>query len=196
MTLALGMDDYPDPSVELLVSRLKTALHDEEPTSVERVKVLEAELVEARKEIQRILSHSHQVQESLEQVFQDDQAKRLLIEEMEHGISELRSQQHEAELRQMKALEDERAKVVDQLSQDHAIAIDQLAQDHATAIDQLSQDYATLKMQLAEKSLELDVALEQLEHYFLQSRQKTMMLEKYEKLQEKSVALLRSSCVG
>ena len=179
------MDDYPDPSVELLVSRLKTALHDEEPTSVERVKVLEAELVEARKEIQRILSHSHQVQESLEQVFQDDQAKRLLIEEMEHGMSELRSQQHEAELWQMKALEDERAKVVDQLSQDHAIAI-----------DQLSQDYAALKMQLAEKSLELDVALEQLEHYFLQSRQKTMMLEKYEKLQEKSVALLRSSCIG
>ena len=177
------MDDHPDASVELLVNRLKTALDEEESSYAERVKVLETELTEARQEIQRILNHSHQVQESLEQLFQDDQAKRRQIEEMQHQLSELRRQQQEDALQQEKVLKE-----------DHAAAIEQLSQDHAAVVEQLSQDEATVKLQFSEKCSEHDLALEQLEYYFLQSRQKSIMLEKYEKLHEKSVALIQSSC--
>ena len=183
MTLALDMDDHPDASVELLVNRLKTALDEEESSYAERVKVLETELTEARQEIQRILNHSHQVQESLEQLFQDDQAKRRQIEEMQHQLSELRRQQQEDALQQENVLKE-----------DHAAAIEQLSQDHAAVVEQLSQDEATVKLQFSEKCSEHDLALEQLEYYFLQSRQKSIMLEKYEKLHEKSVALIQSSC--
>ena len=183
MTLALDMDDHPDASVELLVNRLKTALDEEESSYAERVKVLDTELTEARQEIQRILNHSHQVQESLEQLFQDDQAKRRQIEEMQHQLSELRRQQQEDALQQEKVLKE-----------DHAAAIEQLSQDHAAVVEQLSQDQATVKLQFSEKCSEHDLALEQLEYYFLQSRQKSIMLEKYEKLHEKSVALIQSSC--
>ena len=188
------MDDHPDASVELLVNRLKTALDEEESSYAERVKVLDTELTEARQEIQRILNHSHQVQESLEQLFQDDQAKRRQIEEMQHQLSELRRQQQEDALQQEKVLKEDHAAAIEQLSQDHAAAIEQLSQDHAAAIEQLLQDNATLKLQFSEKCSEHDLALEQLEYYFLQSRQKSIMLEKYEKLHEKSVSLLQSSC--
>ena len=194
MTLALDMDDHPDASVELLVNRLKTALDEEESSYAERVKVLETELTEARQEIQRILNHSHQVQESLEQLFQDDQAKRRQIEEMQHQLSELRRQQQEDALQQEKVLKEDHAAAIEQLSQDHAAAIEQLSQDHAAVVEQLSQDQATVKLQFSEKCSEHDLALEQLEYYFLQSRQKSIMLEKYEKLHEKSVALIQSSC--
>ena len=175
------MDDHPDASVELLVNRLKTALDEEESSYAERVKVLDTELTEARQEIQRILNHSHQVQESLEQLFQDDQAKRRQIEEMQHQLSELRRQQQEDALQQEKVLKE-----------DHAAAIEQLSQDHAAVVEQLSKDQATVKLQFSEKCSEHDLALEQLEYYFLQSRQKSIMLEKYEKLHEKSVALIQS----
>jgi len=194
LTLALDMDDHPDASVELLVNRLKTALDEEESSYAERVKVLETELTEARQEIQRILNHSHQVQESLEQLFQDDQAKRRQIEEMQHQLSELRRQQQEDALQQEKVLKEDHAAAIEQLSQDHAAAIEQLSQDHAAVVEQLSQDEATVKLQFSEKCSEHDLALEQLEYYFLQSRQKSIMLEKYEKLHEKSVALIQSSC--
>ena len=177
------MDDHPDASVELLVNRLKTALDEEESSYAERVKVLDTELTEARQEIQRILNHSHQLQESLEQLFQDDQAKRRQIEELQHQLSELRRQQQEDALQQEKVLKE-----------DHAAAIEQLSQDHAAVVEQLSQDEATVKLQFSEKCSEHDLALEQLEYYFLQSRQKSIMLEKYEKLHEKSVALIQSSC--
>ena len=209
------MDDHPDASVELLVNRLKTALDEEESSYAERVKVLDTELTEARQEIQRILNHSHQVQESLEQLFQDDQAKRRQIEEMQHQLSELRRQQQEDALQQEKVLKEDHAAAIEQLSQDHAAAIEQLSQDHAAVVEQLSQDHAavveqlsqdhaavveqlsqdeaTVKLQFSEKCSEHDLALEQLEYYFLQSRQKSIMLEKYEKLHEKSVALIQSS---
>ena len=188
------MDDHPDASVELLVNRLKTALDEEESSYAERVKVLDTELTEARQEIQRILNHSHQVQESLEQLFQDDQAKRRQIEEMQHQLSELRRQQQEDALQQEKVLKEDHAAAIEQLSQDHAAAIEQLSQDHAAVVEQLSQDHATVKLQFSEKCSEHDLALEQLEYYFLQSRQKSIMLEKYEKLHDKSVALIQSSC--
>ena len=188
------MDDHPDASVELLVNRLKTALDEEESSDAERVKVLDTELTGARQEIQRILNHSHQVQESLEQLFQDDQAKRRQIEEMQHQLSELRRQQQEDALQQEKVLKEDHAAAIEQLSQDHAAAIEQLSQDHAAVVEQLSQDEATVKLQFSEKCSEHDLALEQLEYYFLQSRQKSIMLEKYEKLHEKSVALIQSSC--
>ena len=199
------MDDHPDASVELLVNRLKTALDEEESSYAERVKVLDTELTEARQEIQRILNHSHQVQESLEQLFQDDQAKRRQIEEMQHQLSELRRQQQEDALQQEKVLKEDHAAAIEQLSQDHAAAIEQLSQDHAAVVEQLSQDHAavveqlsqdeaTVKLQFSEKCSEHDLALEQLEYYFLQSCQKSIMLEKYEKLHEKSVHLIQSSC--
>ena len=188
------MDGHPDASVELLVNRLKTALDEEESSYAERVKVLDTELTEARQEIQRILNHSHQVQESLEQLFQDDQAKRRQIEEMQHQLSELRRQQQEDALQQEKVLKEDHAAAIEQLSQDHAAAIEQLSQDHAAVVEQLSQDQVTVKLQFSEKCSEHDLALEQLEYYFLQSRQKSIMLEKYEKLHEKSVALIQSCC--
>ena len=187
------MHDYPDASVELLVNRLKTALDEEESSYAERVKVLDTELTEARQEIQRILNHSHQVQESLEQLFQDDQAKRRQIEEMQHQLTELRRQQQEDALQQEKVLKEDHAAAIEQLSQDHAAVVEQLSQDHAAVVEQLSQDEATVKQQFSEKCSEHDLALEQLEYYFLQSRQKSIMLEKYEKLHEKSVALIQSS---
>ena len=76
----------PDSSVKLLIDRLKT-LSENDAANAERVKALEEELVsvrvETREEIDRLLLHTHQVQESLEQVFQNDQAKQKQIKELE-----------------------------------------------------------------------------------------------------------------
>jgi len=151
------MHDYPDPSVELLVNRLKTALDEQES-----VKDLESELAEARNEIQRILKHSHQVQESLEQVFHDDQAKRCQIEEIYQQISKLLSDQHEAE-----------------------------AQD----VEALDLEFVTPRQHLSEKSVELEVIMRELERFFDKSRQLRLIVDKYEILFAKCVALIQACSI-
>ena len=173
------MRNYPDASVESLVNRLKTALDEGES-----VKFLESELADARNEIQRLLKHSHQVQESLEEVFHDDQAKRREIEKMQNELSELRNQHQDDALQRVKAFEENHTKVIEQLSN-----------EHAKTIEQLSKEHSTIKLQLSEKSAELNLALEQLEHYFLQSRQKSIIIEKYEELHEKSMTMIQSKCI-
>ena len=157
------MHDYPDASTELLVDRLKTALCEEDRSCDDRVKALEAELAEARAEIQRILNHSHQVQESLEQAFHDDQDKRRQIEEISQQLSKLQSEQHEAGPQRVEALE---------------------------------LELVTTRQHLSEKSVELEVVLGELERYFVQSRQLRTMVNNYEKLYAKSVALLQSCRIG
>ena len=184
------MRNYPDASVESLVNRLKTALDEGES-----VKFLESELADARNEIQRLLKHSHQVQESLEEVFHDDQAKRREIEKMQNELSELRNQHQDDVLQRVKAFEENHTKVIEQLSNEHAKTIEQLLNEHAKTIEQLSKEHSTIKLQLSEKSAELNLALEQLEHYFLQSRQKSIIIEKYEELHEKSMTMIQSKCI-
>ena len=156
------MHDYPDASAELLVDRLKTVLCEEDRPCDERVKALEADLAEARAEIQRILNHSHQVQESLEQAFHDDQDKRRQIEEISQQLSNLQSEQHEAGPR----------------------------------VEALELELVTTRQHLSEKSVELEVVLGELERYFVQSRQLRIMVNNYEKLYAKSVALLQSCRIG
>ena len=75
-TLALDLHKHPDSSVASLVDRLKEALADDNSS-------LEGDLAEARAELERVVRHSHQVQESLEQLLQLDQAKQRQIEELQ-----------------------------------------------------------------------------------------------------------------
>ena len=159
MILALVMDSYPDASIGLLIDRLKTALVEDESSSDERVALLEAELTEAREEVSRILKHSHQVQESLEQSFHDEQDKRRLIDEMSEQLAELRRQLDEAGSQQQQVLA-------------------------------LEQELAFVKQSLSDKSSQLETVLEELEHYFIQSRKQLIMLKKYEDIQRKSTAII------
>ena len=159
MILALVMDSYPDASIGSLIDRLRTALVEDESTLDERVALLEAELTEAREEVARILKHSHQVQESLEQSFHDEQDKRRQIDEMSEKLAELSRQLDEAGSQQEQVLA-------------------------------LEQELAFVKQSLSEKSSQLETVLEELEHYFIQSRQQLIMLKKYEDIQGKSTAII------
>ena len=157
------MQDYQGASADFLVNRLKSALFEKDGACDERVRLLEAELAEARAEIQRILNHSHQVQDCLEQAFHDDQDKRRQIDEISQQLSELQSEQYEAGPHRVEALE---------------------------------LELFTIRQHLSEKSVELEVVLGELERYFIQNRQLRIMVDKYEKLQDRSVALLQSCCNG
>ena len=153
------MDSYPDASIGLLIDRLKTALVEDESTSDERVALLEAELTETREEVSRILKHSHQVQESLEQSFHDEQDKRRQIDEMSERLAEL-------------------SRKLDEVGSQ---------QEHVLSLE---QELALVKQSLSEKSSQLETVLEELEHYFIQSRQQLIMLKKYEDIQIKSTAII------
>ena len=159
MILALVMDSYPDASIGLLIDRLKVALVEDESTSDDRVALLEAELTEAREEVARILKHSHQVQESLEQSFHDEQDKRRQIDEMSDQLAELTRQLDEAGSQQEQVLA-------------------------------LEKELALVKQSLSDKSSQLETVLEELEHYFIQSRHQLIMLKKYEVIQSKSAAII------
>ena len=154
--LALDLRKHQDVPVASLIDRLEEALAEGNPS-------LEGDLVEARAELERVVRHSHQVQEGLEQLFQADQAKRRQIEEMSHQLSELQRELNEAGPQRVEALE---------------------------------QELVTVKKYLSEKSAELESVLSELERYFLQSRQQMIMINKYEKLQDKSVAILQSNLIG
>ena len=79
-TLALDLHKHPDSSVASLIDRLKVALADDNSS-------LEADLAEARAQLERVVRHSHQVQESLEQLLQLDQAKQRQIEELQQELN-------------------------------------------------------------------------------------------------------------
>ena len=170
-----------DPSVGLLINRLTSALSDDD-----RVNALERELVEAREEVDRILLHARQMQESLEQLLHDDQAKQSQLDELEHQVALLQRRESEAVAEQAQLLEQELAKAVAEQTQ-------LLEQELAKAKQQCQEK--TLKLEKAnqkcqEKDVKLVEALEELEHYFLQGRQQSMMLLEYEKLQARASGLL------
>ena len=152
----MDLRKHQDVPVASLIDRLKEALSEGHPS-------LEGDLVEARTELERVVRHSHQVQEGLEQLFQADQAKRRQIEEMSQQLSELQREQNEAGPQRVEALE---------------------------------QELVSVKKYLSEKSAELETVLSELERYFVQSRQQLIMINKYEKLQEKTAAILQSNIFG
>ena len=79
-TLALDLHKHPDASVASLIDRLKVALSDGNSS-------LEADLAEARAELERVVRHSHQVQESMEQLLQADQDKQRQIDELQQELN-------------------------------------------------------------------------------------------------------------
>ena len=62
--------------------------------------------------------------------------------------------------------------------------------DHDKDISKLQKLASDQKQELLYKDSELKTIIEDLEHYFIQSRQQSIMLEKYEKLQEQMSKLL------
>ena len=76
----MDLHKHPDASVASLIDRLKVALSDSNSS-------LEADLAEARAELERAVRHSHQVQESMEQLLQADQDKQRQIEELQQELN-------------------------------------------------------------------------------------------------------------
>ena len=54
----------------------------------------------------------------------------------------------------------------------------------------LEQELAFVKQSLSDKSSQLETVLEELEHYFIQSRKQLIMLKKYEDIQRRSTAII------
>ena len=75
----MDLHKHPDASVASLIDRLKVALSDGNSS-------LEADLAEARAELERVVRHSHQVQESMEQLLQADQDKQRQIDELQQEL--------------------------------------------------------------------------------------------------------------
>ena len=78
-TLALDLHKHPDASVASLIDRLKVFSDGNSS--------LEADLAEARAELERVVRHSHQVQESMEQLLQADQDKQRQIDELQQELN-------------------------------------------------------------------------------------------------------------
>ena len=198
--IALNLPSNLDPSVDLLINRLRLALSDDDHSGDDRVMALERELAEAREEVDRVLLHARQMQESLEQLLHDDQAKQSQLEELEQQVALLQRKQSESFARHTQLLEEELVKVKQQL-QEKTVNLERSKQqcqenweqELAKANQQLQEQTVNLeeaKQQCQENTVKLEEALEELEHYFLQSRQQSMMLLEYEKLQARASWLL------
>lgn len=103
-TLALDLHKHPDASVASLIDRLKEALPDGNSS-------LEADLTEARAELERVVRHSHQVQECMEQLLKDDQDKQKQIEELKQMLL----QADQDKQKQIEELKQELKKAMDEL---------------------------------------------------------------------------------
>ena len=159
----------PDSSVKLLIDRLKT-LSENDSADAERIIALEEELVsvrlEAREEIERLLVHTCQVQESLEQVFQDDQAKQKQLEELEKGKKE-----RAAEEKRVTTLESELSEVKRE--------VEEVKSEVESEVEEVKREVEELKREAEELKLQLNQMEEELEHQFLSNQKQRDMLDTY-----------------
>ena len=155
----------PDGSVKLLIDRL-TTLSENDSANAERVIALEGELasvrLEAREEIERLLLHTYQVQESLEQVFQDDQAKQKQLEELEKGKKE-----RAAEEKRVTTLESELSEVKREV------------EEVKKEVEEVKREVEKVKREAEELKLQLNQMEEELEHQFLSNQKQKDMLDTY-----------------
>ena len=64
---------------------------------------------------------------------------------------------------------------------------------HANELGELQNSITELRQELLDQSSELEKVMEELEYYFLQSRQQLIMLAEHAKLQERATALITNS---
>ena len=70
---------------------------------------------------------------------------------------------------------------------------EELVATHAKELDEMRNAVNELEQEVSDQNAELEKVMEELEHYFLQSREQSKMLEEHVNLQERTTALIANS---
>ena len=143
-----------------------------------QVKTLEKQKIEAREEVECSLIQLHQLQEDFERLCLVDQQRQDQLDELNRQVvSKL------ADLEQQK--------------QDFSIELEkekeELVATHAKELDKMRNAVNELEQEVSGQNAELEKVMEELEHYFVQSREQSIMLEENVNLQERTTALIANS---
>ena len=132
-----------------------------------QVKTLEKQKIEAREEVECSLIQLHQLQEDFERLCLVDQQRQDQLDELNRQVvSNL------ADLEQQK---------------------EELVVTHAKELDEMRNTVNELKKEVSDQNAELEKVMEELEHYFVQSREQSVMLAEHVNLQERTTALIANS---
>ena len=165
-----------------------------------QVKMLGKHKIEAREEVECSLFQLHQLQEDFERLCLVDQQRQDQLEELKQQVVsnsvDLEKEKQElcAALEKEKqelsaALEKEKQELSADLEKEKVA----LAASHAKELGELQNSVNELRQELLDQSAELEKVMEELEHYFLQSRQQLIMLAEHASLQERATALISNS---
>ena len=143
-----------------------------------QVKTLEKQKIEAREEVECSLIQLHRLQEDFERLCLVDQQRQDQLDELNRQVvSKL------ADLEQQK--------------QDFSIELEkekeELVATHAKELDEMRNAVNELEQEVSDQNAELEKVMEELEHYFVQSREQSIMLEEHVNLQERTTALIANS---
>ena len=165
-----------------------------------QVKMLEKQKIEAREEVECSLHQLHQLQEDFERLCLVDQQRQDQLEELKQQVVsnsvdfEKEKQELSAALEKEKqelsaALEKEKEELSTDLEKEKVA----LVASHAKELGELQNSVNELRRELLDQSAELEKVMEELEHYFVQSRQQLIMLAEHARLQERATALISNS---
>jgi len=165
-----------------------------------QVKILEKHKIAAREEVECSLFQLHQLQEDFERLCLVDQQRQDQLEELKQQVVsnsvdlEKEKQELSAALEKEKqelsaALEKEKQELSADLEKEKVA----LAASHAKELGELQNSVNELRQELLDQSAELEKVMEELEHYFVQSRQQLIMLAEHVRLQERATALISNS---
>ena len=86
---------------------------------------------------------------------------------------------------------------LEQQKQDFSIELEkekeELVATHAKELDEMRNAVNELEQEVSDQNAELEKVMEELEHYFVQSREQSIMLEEHVNLQERTTALIANS---
>ena len=154
-----------------------------------QVKMLEKQKIEAREEVECSLHQLHQLQEDFERLCLVDQQRQDQLEEFKQQVIS-NSVDFEKEKQELTAaLEKEKQELSTDLEKEKVA----LVASHAKELGELQNSVNELRQELLDQSAELEKVMEELEHYFVQSRQQLIMLAEHARLQERATALISNS---
>ena len=164
-------------AIDVLIQKV-SASQSQIDELVLQVKTLEKQKIEAREEVECSLIQLHQLQEDFERLCLVDQQRQDQLDELNRQVVS-----KSADLEQQR--------------QDFSIELEkekeELVATHAKELDEMRNAVNELEQEVSDRNAELEKVMEELEHYFVQSREQSIMLEEHVNLQERTTALIANS---
>ena len=165
-----------------------------------QIKTLEKQKIDAREEVECSLLQLHQLQEDFERLCLVDQQRQDQLVELNRqvvsNLADLEQQKQDFSIELAKEKQDFSIELEKQ-KQDFSIQLakekGELVATHAKELDDMRNAVNELRQEVFDQNAELEKVMEELEHYFVHSREQSIMLQEHVNLQERATALIANS---